>query len=139
MPEHEVIGGAAAYVDAEGANRIAWNGQVIDFTNEEAERLMAIGMLRDVEAEQAAAEKVEADRLAAREIEDQRIADEAERVAGEQEAAAVAMSSDPPEGVRAGQIRERLVEQGIDPGTAQSRVDLWALLPAESRGPFNTA
>lgn len=139
MPEHEVIGGAAAYVDKEGQNRIAWLGDVIDFTDEEAERLMAIGMLRDVEAEQAAAEKVEADRLAARAIEDQRIADEKERIEGEAAANAEAMSSDPPEGVRAGQIRERLVELGIDPGSAQSRVDLWALVPAENRGPFNTA
>lgn len=139
MPEHEVIGGAAAYVDKEGVERWAYAGQRIDFTDDEAERLMAIGMLRDVEAEQAAAEATEAARLAEREAEDQRIADEAERVAGEQEATAAAMSSDPPEGVRAGQIRERLVELGIDPGSAQSRVDLWALLPAENRGPFNTA
>lgn len=136
MPEHEVIGGAAAYVDAEGLERWAYRGNVIDFTDAEADRLMAAGMLRDVEAEQAAAEAAEAARQEARRVEDQRLADEAERAAGEQQAAAVASANEPPEGVRAGAIRERLVELGIDPGKAQSRVDLWALLPAENRGPF---
>lgn len=139
MPEHEVIGGAAAYTDAEGHERWAYNGQVIDFTDAEADRLMAAGMLRDVEAEQAAAEAAEAARQAARDTEDQRLADEAERVAGMQAAASATGSGTPPDGVRAGAIRERLVELGIDPGKAQSRVDLWALLPAENRGPFATA
>lgn len=139
MPEHEVIGGAAAYTDAEGHERWAYHGQVIDFTDAEADRLMGMGMLRDVEAEQAAAEAAEAARQAARDTEDQRLADEAERVAGEQAAANAAGSASPPDGVRAGAIRERLVELGIDPGKAQSRVDLWALLPAENRGPFATA
>jgi hypothetical protein len=87
MPEHEVIGGAAAYVDAEGQERWAYRGQVIDFTKDEADRLMEAGMLRDVKAEQARA-KAEQDALAAaREAEDQARADEAERVAGEAKAA----------------------------------------------------
>jgi Fe2+ transport system protein FeoA len=136
MAEHEVIGGAAAYQDAEGVERWAYNGDVIDFTDSEADRLMDMGMLRDVEAEQAAADAAEAARLAEREAEDQRIADEQQRIEGEKAAAEAAGSDTPPDGVKAGQIRERLVELGIDPGNAQSRVDLWALLPADNRGPF---
>lgn len=87
MPEHLVIGGAAAYTDAEGMERWAFAGQTIDFTKAEADRLMAMGMLHDEDAATAAAQ-AEEDRLAEqRAIEDQRRADEAERLAGEREAA----------------------------------------------------
>jgi sRNA-binding protein len=87
MPEHEVVGGAAAYTDAEGLDRIAFQGDVIDFTSEEADRLMEAGMLRDVEAEKAAAEAEEAKLQEQRDAEDQARADEAERIAGEEAAA----------------------------------------------------
>lgn len=86
MPEHTVIGGAAAYTDEEGMQRLAWQGDVIDFTADEATRLMEAGMLLDekkVAAEAAAEEKA---LQAARDAEDQARADEAERVAGEEKA-----------------------------------------------------
>lgn len=90
MPEHLIIGGAAAYTDADGAERIAWQGETVDLPAAEAERLMALGMLYDEKKveEQAQAEQDAID--AQRAAEDQARADEAERVAGEKAAAAEA-------------------------------------------------
>lgn len=87
MPEHLVIGGAVAYVDADGLERWAQSGDTVDFTNSEAKRLMDMGMLHDEKAAQARA-KAEEDALqAARDAEDRARADEAERLAGERAAA----------------------------------------------------
>jgi hypothetical protein len=90
MPEHVIIGGAAAYTDADGNERIAWQGETVDLPAAEAERLMELGMLYDEKAAEEAA-KAEQDAIdAARAKEDQDRADEAERVAGEKAAAAEA-------------------------------------------------
>lgn len=136
MPEHRITGGAVAYTDAEGAARIGWQGQTIDFTDAEAERLMAIGMLYDEEAERAAAEAEEARLQEAREQEDQRRADEAERLEGERAAAAALGTDEPPEGLSAADIRTALGDAGVDPGSARSRKELWALLPTDARAPL---
>lgn len=90
MPEHLIIGGAVAYTDDQGAERIAWQGDTVDLPASEADRLMELGMLYDeakVE-EQAQAEQQRIDDARARE--DQARADEAERIAGEKAAAAEA-------------------------------------------------
>lgn len=90
MPEHLVIAGAVSYVDSDGMERWAYSGQTVDFTREEADRLMGVGALHDEKAAQAA-EKAEQDLLdSQRELEDRRRQDEAERVAGERAAAAKA-------------------------------------------------
>jgi len=90
MPEHRVIAGAVAYVDAEGMHRIAQLGDVIDFTKAEADRLFDAGALYDDKAEADAAKAEEARLAEQRAIEDQARKDEAERVAGERAAAAKA-------------------------------------------------
>lgn len=141
MPEHLVIGGAAAYQDREGQERWAYSGQTIDFTDAEADRLMAAGMLHDEDAAQARADAAAQAVEDARAQEDQRRLDEAERLAGERAAAAQAAGTSgggdgdtkPWEKYSVAQITDALATAQVDKGTATTRRDLWALLPEDAR------
>lgn len=86
MAKHKVIAGAAAYVDADGMERWAREGDEVELSKPEADRLMALGALEDPAAVKAAAdaeEKAYKDQLAAEQLARDT---EAERLAGEEKA-----------------------------------------------------
>lgn len=88
MPKVTVIAGAAAYTDKDGAERWAQNGEEIDISQAEADRLAGLGALFDQKAEDARLQQEEDLRNAALAREEQARADEKERLAGEKAAAA---------------------------------------------------
>lgn len=141
MPKHTVIGGAAAYQDADGHERWAYNGDVIDFTPSEATRLMGMGMLFDQDAadQRAAAEAAALE--AAREWEDQRLADEAERQAGELAAATAQADTQAdkvagdkvPKGPTVADLEAAADASGVDRSAATTRQEIWNVLGPDAR------
>lgn len=90
MPTEKVIAGAAAYTDKDGHERWAQNGEEIDISQAEADRLHELGALFDQKAEDARVKAEEDARQAQLDYEEQARATEKERVAGEAAAAAKA-------------------------------------------------
>jgi hypothetical protein len=87
MGKRQVIFGAACYVDADGLDAVAFQGETVDFSAEDEKRLDELGALFDAKKAAEQEKATEAARLDAVAANELAVQTEKERVAGEKAAA----------------------------------------------------